>query len=86
MGSEQDVWTARASFRSSLVAWGQRAGVRIVFLTDLDWSIKVPLRLEGSFADAVGKLVRSLSHLERHPVVEASEEALLIRHRTVRER
>ena len=63
-GTPTAVWTAKKgeTFRAVIERWAMRAGHTVIIDTSDAWTIAVPVRLEGDFRTAIGKLVRGLSH------------------------
>ncbi len=58
------VWTARAGeyLADVLKRWGGTAGWTVIVDSSDAWRLRVPLRVQASFDDAVGEIVRGLAH------------------------
>ena len=71
------------TLRDALMRWSAMVGVELVWLTDRTWRVHETRRFRGTFAEAVGKLARSLSGLERAPeaAVGPDGRTLTVRHR-----
>ncbi len=73
------------SLRDVLERWSERAGVDVLWLTDRHYRLHEGRVFGGSFADAVGALFFSLSHLPHAPVGELAGDGgvLSVLHRAV---
>ncbi len=58
------VWTARADeyLADVLKRWGRTAGWTVIVDSSDAWRLRVPIRVQASFDDAVGEIVRGLAH------------------------
>ena len=84
-GTGQALWRVRAGemLRAALGRWGERAGVRVLFLTDRRYRLDGAAAFEGGLMDAVEALFRGLSHLPHAPVAARPEggTTLVVTHR-----
>lgn len=71
------------TLRDALMRWSAMVGVELVWLTDRTYRVHETRRFRGTFAEAVSKLARSLSGLERAPeaAIAAGGRTLTVRHR-----
>ena len=78
-------WTARQgeTLREVLARWSAMVGVELTWLTDRSYRLEQRWNFRGTYAEAVAALARSLSGLDRAPVVEvgADRKTVSVRHR-----
>lgn len=72
---------AGETLRDALERWGARAGIGIVWLTDLQWRLHETRTFRGTFAEAARTLLFGLSHLPRPPAGELRAGSLAVTHR-----
>lgn len=74
------------TLRTVLERWAARAGVDVLWLTDRRYRLHEARVFDGSFAEAVGALFFSLSHLPHAPVAELAGDGgvLSVMHRAAR--
>lgn len=77
----REIWEAKkgSTLRKSVTSWAERAGWDLDWKAhDLDYPIEAPLRFEGSFEDAIGKLFPLYDQAERSFRVKGSRAQKLL--------
>ena len=71
-----------STLAATLTAWGRRANVEVVMLTDREYRIESSHTYTGEFLDAVRALLFGLGHLSYAPVGEVLDDGrmLVVRH------
>ena len=79
------VWRVRSGemLRETLVRWGGRARVEVLFLTDRRYRLHEAREFRGSFSDSAEALFAALSHVPHPPVgeIRADSRTLAVLHR-----